>query len=441
MRSRLRALLAVIVVCTATGAVIADAVTRPSARTLAERKLAADRYTDVALGCKAKNHRTTCTWTGVREQSRCDGTVVVARKREKARARVVRLSGTRCRPVLYGFNTYTNDRTVGLQQKTGSTVFRQIVPWDRVEPIENGWNWTEFDIEYETAIKAGFRPLIIATAAPCWARGSTDCAGSAITGPPDVAHDARWREYIRRLAARYPRALGIEIWNEPNLRSVWWPRPDPARFAELLAQAYATIKALDPKMMVISGGLLAHGSEGVGQGGMGDLTFMRGMMQAGAGTNMDALGVHPYPLETTPDGKPSRWNPDVAVRTMGQLRGIAAEFGVKKPIWITEVGESTATQAGFPAAITPDEQARDLKNLMRYAVLARDIDVVIIHTLGDAPRDAGQNLIDNALQPAIGISIFYNGVNSGFGVFDSADRPKPAACVLSRALGGTLHCP
>jgi hypothetical protein len=436
-------LLATVCICALCCAGAADAATkaaRPSGRTIAKRKLASEGYTSVALRCKTKGSRTRCSWTGLRTQSRCDGRVIVARKTPHTRARAAQMDATNCRPVLYGFNTYTNDRTVGLQRKTGATVRRILVPWYAVQPGPGIWNWGDFDQQYSKALESGLQPLIIASEAPCWARPRSGCLAPAISGPPDPDHDRDWQAYIKALADRYPNAIGIEIWNEPNLTQVWWPKPDPARYAQLLTQAYRVIKQERPEITVVSGGLLAHANAGESASGMGDLTFLQGMLAAGAGDAMDAFGVHPYPQETTPDGKPGRWNPGMAVLTLRRWREIAAQHGVSKPLWITEIGESTASQSGFPAAVTPDDQGRDLEHIMLDAVQARDIDVVIIHTLGDAPRDAGQQGVDNLLQPLAGVSLFYNGVNSGFGVFDAADRPKPAACVLSRALGGTLSC-
>ena len=39
------------------------------------------------------------------------------------------------------------------------------------------------------------------------------------------------------VAQRYPEAAAIEIWNEPNVHWFWRPRPDPARYTELLVEA------------------------------------------------------------------------------------------------------------------------------------------------------------------------------------------------------------
>ncbi|MCW3014743.1 MAG: hypothetical protein JWO02_1835 [Solirubrobacterales bacterium] len=447
MRSRRsRALLAVICVCVASGANLALAASPRSstaertATTRAERALRHAGYADVGVRCTVrKGRRATCQWDGVRKQSTCSGSLVVARKARNGRW--VRLAGTSCRDVLFGFNTYTDDRAAALLHSTGATVQRIIVPWANVEPGPGAWVWLSFDQQYERALKAGLKPLMIAVSAPCWARVRSGCVDSVVSGPPDPAYEPQWQEYVRRLAERYPEAVGIEVWNEPNLTQVFWPKADPVRFTRLLSEAYTAIKAVRPQMPVISGGLLAPGVSGEGPSGMGDLTFLRGMLAAGAADSMDAIGVHPYPQEGGPAGGGSRWNPDVASRTLDQMRAIEAAANVTgKPFWITEIGESTASQSGFPQPVTPAQQAVDLVRMMRTAVASRDVQVVVIHTLVDERHDDGQNAVANLLQPLTGISLFYNGVNSGFGIFNADFKPKPAACAVSRELGGSLGC-
>lgn len=331
---------------------------------------------------------------------------------------------------LVGFNTYINGLTVGLARRVGATVQRTFVPWSAVEAVRGTWSWGETDRQYAAARRAGIRPLLVALYAPCWARPSSGCAPQT-NGPPDPAFDADWRDFARRLAARYPRALGIEIWNEPNLRQVFTPDADPVRYTQLLKDAYQAVKAVDPDMPVISGGLLAGDVEADSVAGKGDRTFLRGMLAAGAGRWMDAIGVHPYPSQRRPDGT-QRWQAASALRTVRHLHAIAAAAGFGRlPVWITEVGESTATQPGFPPAVTPAQQARDLVAIIRAATRSRLVRVLVIHTLGDArPTPA---------QPATGDAA-YNGVNSGFGVFDADLHPKPAACAIGRELGGTLRC-
>lgn len=415
----------------------AHAAARSRSATLAATALTSSGYDAVDLSCRARHgHSALCTWSGVRGYATCAGTVAVRRRKPRR----VAMRTPECTPVLFGFNTYTNDLTTGLQRALGVPVQRMFVRWSQVQRAPGVWDWSEYDTEYKVATTTGIRPLVVADDSPCWARTSGACSGGAIEGPPDAARDADWREFLRRLTERYPAALGIEIWNEPNLTSEWSLNPNPERYAQLLQQAYETIKATNPVMPVVSGGLLANDVEGVGSGGMGDRTFVQRLFAAGAGRFMDAFGVHPYPEARMPDGS-QRWDPAIANQTVADLRGIIAAAGFPNmPVWITEVGESTGSQPGFPAAVTPQQQAADLVRILQDAVRTKAIPVVVIHTLGDTQSNALEQGFDNLSQPTTGISVFYNGVGSGFGVYDSDNKPKPAACAISRELGGTLAC-
>jgi hypothetical protein len=74
---------------------------------------------------------------------------------------------------------------------------------------------------------------------------------------------------------------------------------------------------------------------------------------------------------------------------------------------------------------TDDEQAIDLVAMVRMVQAAPDLPVALIHRLVDVPAD-----------PVTGVG----GIESGFGVFRADGTPKPAACLLSAALGGSLSC-
>ncbi|UTI62613.1 hypothetical protein NBH00_14730 [Paraconexibacter antarcticus] len=397
-------------------------------------------YTRVAVACAPhRGHSTRCPYTAVRGIATCSGELA-ARRRRRVGSFVRSLRET-CTPVGVGFNTYANDITIPLEVPTGVTLQRVIVPWSSVEPAPGVWNWQGYDDEYKAAVKAGLRPIMIAVSAPCWARVKAGCVDSVVSGPPDRDFEPRWAEYVRRMAVRFPDAAAIEVWNEPNLTQLFEPRPDPIHYTRLLHEAYDAVKGAVPGLPVISGGLLANGVSGSGPGGIGDVTFLTGMLRAGAAAWMDGIGVHPYPQTPAQGGPGSHWDPAAAVRTLDGQRAVEAAAGVTgKPFWITEVGESTSTQAGFPAAVTAVQQATDLTRLVQGSVDAGDVRVVIVHTLADERADAGQTAVANILQPISGISLFYNGVASGFGVYDSDLHPKPAACALSRLLGGMLTC-
>ena len=278
-------------------------------------------------------------------------------------------------------------------------------------------------------VAARLKPLVVVYTAPCWARPSTACSNPAFTGPPDPAYDDQWSAFVRDAARRYPGAVGIEVWNEPNLDQSFLPRANPTRFAAVLAAAYHAVKSVDAATPVISGGLLLSPSiPGSGQvpGGYGAAQFLAAMYGAGASATMDALAVHIYPSDYVA-GVPTRWDPVAMQAWLKLLDPVRAAAGASgQPMWITEMGVSTSTQAGWPAASTPSEQASDLGAMLAIARATPNVPYVIVHSLEDQSP---------------GYDDPYNAINTGWGVFTDAGVAKPAACVISTAFHGSLSCP
>jgi hypothetical protein len=431
----------------------------PSARARATHALQRRGYTTVGVRCARGVGRFVCHWTAVRGRTACSGTLTI--RTRAGHGRPLKIARPRCRASngpttgaapgagsgppasspLFGFNSFSNAQTVSEQQLVGAPILRMVVPWSSVEPLPGLWSWQAADQEYKTAVDGGLRPLIVAFASPCWTRLLTPCNDLLDTGPPDPTFDSAWIDYVRQLTGRFPAAIGIEIWNEPNLDQLFWPKADPVRYTQLLKEAYAAVKSVAPTMPVISGGLAQSPADGAGPGGEGDRTFLSAMYAAGARTSMDAIGAHPYPAVWDVGTHPVRWDPASMEPLLNRLRGVRdANGATSQPIWITEMGESTSTAPGFPAAVSPAQQAADLVALVRDVRADHDVPVAVIHTLIDASVDPLQQLVANISGPLTGIDVFFNGVESGFGVYAANGSPKPAACALSREFHGSLTC-
>ncbi len=342
--------------------------------------------------------------------------------------------------MVLGFNTYVTAQTISEQKRLGARTSRLFVPWAGVEAIPGDWDWQQSDQQYAQLVGAGLRPLIVAVGSPCWARPGMGCNDLLFTGPPRPSFDGAWTQYVRELALRYPAAIGIEIWNEPNLVSMFWPRVDPVRYTQLLREAYRAIKAVDPRMPVVSGGLIASAISGWSPAGEGDGPFLAGMYDAGAGSVMNAIGAHPYPAVVNSAGRPVAWRAAAMEQSLQRLRAARRAAHAHQPIWITEVGESTTTEHGFPPAVSASRQARDLATMITEARADGDVRVMIIHTLEDEAPDLILNLVGQLSGQLFGDDVFFDAVQAGFGIFTSSWAPKPAACVVSRLLHGSLVC-
>jgi hypothetical protein len=233
------------------------------------------------------------------------------------------------------------------------------------------------------------------------------------------------------LTTRYPAAIAIEVWNEPNLAYSFYP-VDPARYTQLLTKAYQTVKAVKPNLPVISAGLAGIPGTDSGSGGWATQPFIEAMFRAGAASAMDGIGIHVYP--SVPDSTGVyRWDPAGFEPILDVVRTARRNAGANQPLWITEVGESTETAPLWPAPVTPEQQAADLITMINTAKADPDVAAMMLHAVDDAPAFWGT---------------FWGGAytNNGFGVFRSTDvfneatEPKPAACAISQMFGGSLRC-
>ena len=112
-----------------------------------------------------------------------------------------------------------------------------------------------------------------------------------------------------------------QIWNEPNGKPFWAPRPSARRYAKLLRISRSALDSADPNAQLVLAGL-------VGYGQIRAWTFLGQLYRAHAKRSFDAAALHPY------------------ARNLGQLRDEVALYRrvMKKhgdrrtPLWITELG-------------------------------------------------------------------------------------------------------
>jgi hypothetical protein len=156
----------------------------------------------------------------------------------------------------------------------------------------------------------------------------------------DQAAVNAWAERLESLARErrgiiYAYAIGHEV----NLSREWGGQPpDPARYARLLAIAYARIKTADPEALVISAGIAPTG--GASAGAADDLTYAEALFQAGIADYIDGYGFHPYGFAYPPEHDPN----DPAARGLLFRRAEAHRrlmevYGAgDKLMWATEFG-------------------------------------------------------------------------------------------------------
>ena len=217
------------------------------------------------------------------------------------------------------------------------------------------YDWKAFDDVVRAARRRRLAVLGTLLYTPAWARPPGSPAHAPPTNPADFG------TFAGRAARHFgPRGVhAYEIWNEPNIAGFWPPGPDPARYTQLLQQAYAGIKRVDRSATVVSAGLSPFAGYGVVDAQhMNPLTFLERMYASGARNSMSAVGWHPYNFPSGLRYHPwSAWSQ--MAQTVPSARSIMRANGdAKKKIWATEWGAPTGasstsvTEAGQAELVT-----------------------------------------------------------------------------------------
>jgi polysaccharide biosynthesis protein PslG len=312
---------------------------------------------------------------------------------------------------LIGFNeaiTPGDDGAGTLIADSGASFVRVALNWATVEPSEGNMNWDAYDAINEELTGAGLKPLWTVTSAPCWAAGKT-CAEVVPSLAPDSDHIQAYADLVAEVAERYPDSLGIEVWNEPNIPNFWRPAPDPMLYREMLALSADAVHETGTGVPVLMSGPSPTTADQVAEDPekIGFVPFIEQVMSGPDAPDVDAIGLHPYSLLQV-GADPV----DESLKLFEQGKEAAASVAPDLPIWVTEVGLTTAGQY----AVTPEEQASGLEAIVG-AIADDGVPVISIHRFFDQ--------VDPPLQ-----------FEEGFGVV-GPDRqtPKPSFCSAADAVG------
>ncbi|GAB3256928.1 glycoside hydrolase 5 family protein [Kineosporia babensis] len=232
------------------------------------------------------------------------------------------------------------DQQLSGMAELGATWVRFDLDWSQIGAAGPGqYDWGVPDRLVAAVTAKGLQPLAILDYTPEWARAE-GCTNGPACAPREAADFAT---FAAAATARYS-GMGLrtwEIWNEPNLSQFYAPRPDPAGYTALLQAAYASIKAVDPGAMVITGGTAPAGTAQDGS----TLTakeFLAQVYLAGGQGSFDAVAHHPYTFPYSPATAYSggAWS------DLSALHTIMSSYGDgKKRIWATEYGAPTGGPA------------------------------------------------------------------------------------------------
>ena len=198
-----------------------------------------------------------------------------------------------------------------LMQAAGIKWARADFTWAQIEPSENEFVFTNYDRVVAEAEKRQVKILPILCYNSKWTQG--------------FAHENldAWARFVRTVVSRYDdRLKHWEVWNEPNI-GFWKPKPDPEQYVALLKVSYETIKAVDPSLEVLYGGMAGVAPK-----------FVEDTLKLGAGAFYDIMNIHPYCYPATIEQRKK-------LAEVDELRGILRQYNAPERIWITETGWPT----------------------------------------------------------------------------------------------------
>jgi hypothetical protein len=318
----------------------------------------------------------------------------------------------KARPLL-GFNSGWAPkhaaREVALTKRLGASTNRLQIYWVSAQPTRSTFNWYTTDLAYQAMTRAGQRPLIDVVSAPQWTTGGCNDVYRCQQTP---AHDRDYQAFLRIVVRRYPRAIAVELGQEPNLAN-WSKHPNPVRYTQMLKAGYRAVKHVRPSLPVLTGSTCCTTANGGGD--IGSIEFLNQMYAHGARRYFDAIGFHVYVGGTIPTV-----GPDIQ-RTMAGMRAVRDAWGDRRPFWITEVGFSSHGRSPWSTAVfSPRTQAQSEAIAYRTLASMRDVRAIYYYMLRDRPLSPGE--------PATGLE-------PSMGIFRTNFRPKPAVWSLLRALG------
>ncbi len=268
-----------------------------------------------------------------------------------------------------GEGFFYRSRSYNVCTRAGATWLRVDFPWADIEPTQGNWQWGKFDAIMDDAEARGIQILPILD------------YGSAYGGHDKLVSDDLdgWLAYVRNVLTRYRGRLpAVEVWNEPNITSgdwVFWSGTT-AQYVTMLRATYNAVKAIDPSIKVVLGGLA------------GDCeSYVSDLYSNGAKGCFDVMAIHPYIGTHSPD---EEWKTgsifnrrshslSLYISRVRSIMNANGDSGL--PIWITEHGWSTQTAGtSGSAGVSEANQGAYLAKSMEIAA-AHGVEKYFIYNL------------------------------------------------------------
>jgi len=297
-----------------------------------------------------------------------------------------------------------------IMKELGCTEFYSVVEWCNHHKSPDHYYWSQLDKEFALEEQYGIKSIRVIMHTPLWASGvdRTDCKFRPRSYPP------RTLEYYGRFCAalvrRYPDREWI-LWGEPDNS---WPREDAKiiqwagdaeTYAKMAKYAYVEMKKADSKCVVGLGSLVGATLNGTyrtvveNNKPLNKLPFFEKLLELDMGNYCDFI-----PLDLYCWGYGGSRNFLAGIR---KIKGIMADFNVKKPLYIMECGAKITPPGGkmreefHHEVVNEETQAGFLLRAYKWSQ-ENKIDKLFWHTL----KDSNWGVINRLGRPHLSYHVF-----------------------------------
>ncbi len=260
-------------------------------------------------------------------------------------------------------------------KELGITQVRLNVEWSAMEREKGKWDFRVMDRNIAMAKKYGMKVLAVLSYNTPWNASCPEPAGMENKSMP--ADMNAWGNYVKVMAERYKDDITWwEIWNEENswLIGPYQEHPEQrfSDYRELLRVAQTTLKKVNPKNLVVFGGIAREKDW---------WKIMDAYYRAGAPAYCDVMAIHLYP------GGVSALVPEWYPRFIDEILAIMARYGdAEKPVWVTEAGywvpdDLKPDEPRPELSVTEQQQAEYLADLILVPLARPQIQKVFFHAL------------------------------------------------------------
>ncbi|MBN2120566.1 MAG: cellulase family glycosylhydrolase [Candidatus Omnitrophica bacterium] len=246
------------------------------------------------------------------------------------------------------------DRAIELIKNLGVSIIRLDFAWNDIEKERNELDFKRHDYIVKACAENNIQILGVLGYSPDWTKAQWN------QPPPDPE---LFIKFVEKTVKRYPQILYWEIWNEPDARTYWQPQDDMKTYTKLLKPAYSAIKKVNPKSLVLLGGLTTEG-----------FYAFKSVLRQGGGDCFDIMNFHAFV-------GPFREN---ALEEIGykikHIRNELKKFNLNKKIWITEIGCPGTPQktCSWWLGECPDEkqQAEFLEKIYEFLLSQENVEKI-----------------------------------------------------------------